>query len=139
MSQGTYGIVRAADVTPDDVEIFYHYSPSRDTIGNTSLIKIANTNDVLIKLDNPNKVDSGNITATELFGGMYTLKLPTTIFSAKGFYTLIIKPVEIRTKIVDCGVLSAYPDIKGLVFDIASVPPNFQSKFENNGLVVYRI
>jgi hypothetical protein len=139
MSQGTYGIVRPADVTPDDVEIFYHYSPSRDTIGNTNLIKIANTNDVLIKLDNPNKVDSGNTTATELFGGMYTLKLPTTIFSAKGFYTLIIKPVEIRTKIADCGTLSAYPDVKGLVFDIASVPSNFQSKFENNGLVGYRI
>jgi hypothetical protein len=38
MSNGTYGIV-TADITPEDVEIFYHF-PSRDKIGNASLIKL---------------------------------------------------------------------------------------------------
>ena len=137
MATGTYGIVRPADISPDDVEIFYHYTPSRDKIGNTNLIKL-NSNEVLFKIDNPNKTQS-NITGFEVFGGMYTLKLPATSFSAKGFYSIIIKPVEIRTKIVDVGVLSAFPDTIGILFDLSSIPQNFLTKFENNGLVGYRV
>jgi hypothetical protein len=136
MSKGTYGIVRPADVTPDDVEIFYTFSTSRDKQG-SALLKL-DSNQVLLKMDNPNKTQSG-VSGFELFGGMYTLKLPVAQFGSKGFYTIIIKPVEIRTKITDCGVLSAFPDVKGLVFDLASVPANFVNRFENNGLVGYRI
>ena len=136
MSQGTYGIVRPADITPDDVEIFYTFTPSRDKQG-TPLTKL-DPNEVLIKLDNPNKGQS-NVSGFEIFGGMYTLKLPVATFGVKGFYTIIIKPVEIRTKIVDCGVLSAYPDVRGLLFDLATIPSNFLNRFENNGLVGYRI
>ena len=137
MATGTYGIVRPADITPDDVEIFYHYTPSRGEIGNTTLIKL-DSNEVLLRNDNPNKVKS-NVTGFEVFGGLYTLKLPVATFGAKGFYTIIIKPVEIRTKIVDCGALSAFPDIKGILFDISSIPTQFSNKFENDGLVGYRI
>ena len=137
MAAGTFGIVRPADITPDDVEIFYHFSASRDSIGNTMLQKL-DPNEVLIKIDNPNKVQSG-ISGFEVFGGMYTLKLPTATFGTKGFYTIVIKPIEIRTRIVDVGVLSAYPDTKGIVFDISSVPAAFTNRFENNGLVGYRI
>jgi hypothetical protein len=136
MATGTYGIVRPADVTPDDVEIFYTFTPSRDRQG-SPLTKL-DSNEVLIKLDNPNKGQS-NVTGFEIFGGMYTLKLPVAQFGVKGFYTIIIKPVEIRTRIVDCGVLSAYPDVRGLVFDLATVPSNFLNRFENNGLIGYRI
>jgi hypothetical protein len=67
------------------------------------------------------------------------LKLPTTNFNQKGFYSIIIRPLEIRTRIVDCGVLSSYPDIKGLVFDTASIDNNVVNKFENNSLIGYRI
>lgn len=137
MATGTYGIVRPADITPDDVEIFYHYTPSRDKIGNTSLIKL-NPSEVLFKMDNPNKSQS-NITGPELFGGMYTLKLPAATFGSKGFYTIIIKPIEIRTRIVDVGVLSAFPDTLGILFDLSSIPQNLLNRFENNGLVGYRI
>jgi hypothetical protein len=137
MSQGTYGTIRPADITPADVEIFYHFTPSRSSIGNTMLQKL-DPNEVLIKMDNPNKVQS-NVTGTEIFGGMYTLKLPVSVFGTKGFYTIMIKPIEIRTKITDVGVLSAYPDIKGIVFDIATLPTGFLNNFENNGLVGYRI
>jgi hypothetical protein len=137
MATGTYGIVRPADISPDDVEIFYHYTPSRDTVGNTELIKL-DPNEVLIKIDNPNKSQS-NVVGFEVFGGMYTLKLPVANFGAKGYYTIVIKPVEIRTKIVDVGVLSAFPDIKGLVFDLATIPSNFVNRFENDGLVGYRV
>jgi len=137
MATGTYGIVRPADISPEDVEIFYHYTPSRESMGDTTLTKLDPTQ-VLIKTDNPNKTQS-NVTGFEVFGGMYTLKLPVANFGAKGFYTIMIKPVEIRTSIVDVGVLSAYPDIKGLVFDMSSIPANYLAKFENNGLVGYRI
>lgn len=137
MASGTYGIVRPADISPDDVEIFYHFTPSRDKIGNTSLIKL-NSNEVLLKIDNPNKTQS-NVTGFEIFGGMYTLKLPVASFGVKGFYSIIIKPIEIRTKIVDVGVLSALPDTLGILFDLSTIPQNFLTKFENNGLVGYRI
>ena len=70
MATGNYGIVRPADITPDDVEIFYHFSPSRNSIGNTTLLKL-DPNDVLIPIDNPNKTQS-NITGFETFGGLYT-------------------------------------------------------------------
>jgi hypothetical protein len=133
MATGTYGIVRPADASQEDMEVFYTFTESRDKIGG-ELIKIQNPNDVLIKVRNPNTSSS-----FEMFGGMYTLKLPTSIFSSKGIYTIIIKPIEIRTKIVDVGVLSAFPDIKGVLFDLSTVPNNLANRFENNGLIGYRI
>jgi hypothetical protein len=133
MASGTYGIVRPADILPNDVEIFYSYSPTRDTQG-TALQKL-NASEVLIPTSNPN----GTGIDFEIFGGLYTLKLPVTTFGIKGYYTIMIKPIEIRTTIVDVGVLSAYPDIKGLVFDLSTVPADFLPKFENDGLVGYRI
>lgn len=136
-ASGNFGVVRPADVDPSSCEIFYHYTPSRDSVGNTTLLKL-DPNVVLIPIDNPNKIQSG-VSGFELFGGMYTLQLPVANFGTKGFYTIIIKPIEIRTTIVDCGILSAYPDTKGLLFDISSIPTNFTNAFENNGLIGYRI
>lgn len=137
MATGTYGITRGADVTPEDVEIFYDFTTSRDKLSN-GLVKIDNTSDVLIPINNPNRAQSG-VSGFEMFGGLYTLKLPVSIFSNKGIYTIVIKPVEIRTKIVDIGVLSAFPDINGVVFDLSTIPANLLGKFENNGLIGYRI
>lgn len=137
MATGTYGIVRPADISPDDVDIFIHYTPNRTVQGST-IYKVTNPSDYLIPIDDPSKADS-NISQFSLFGGLYTLKLPVSDFGAKGIYTVMIKPVEIRTRIVDCGVLSAYPDIKGILFDIAEVLPRFTSRFDNGGLVGYRI
>ena len=137
MSTGTYGIIRPADVTPDDVEIFYTFTTSRDKQSG-NLTKISNPNDVLIKVNNPNRVNSGS-SSFEMFGGMYTLKLPVSTFSTKGIYTIIIKPIEIRTSIVDVGVLSAFPSINGLLFDISTIPTALANRFENDGLIGYRI
>lgn len=134
MSTSTYGTIRNADISPNDCEIFMHYTPSRGIIGNTELKKLSPT-DVLIKMENPNKTPGTN----EIFGGLYTLKLPTADFGEKGIYTIIIKPIEIRTVITDCGVLSAYPNIKGLVLDMSNVSSSFASTFENGGLTGYRI
>lgn len=137
MATGTYGIKRPSDVTPDDMEIFYDFIPSRDA-QSAGLVKFSDPNEIMIKVNNPNRTQSG-VSGFEMFGGMYTLKLPVSVFSAKGIYTIIIKPIEIRTKVVDVGVLSAFPDVNGLLFDISSIPANLANRFENNGLVGYRI
>jgi len=133
MANGTYGTLRPADVSPSDVEIFMHYTPSRSRVGDTTLTKL-DSFEILQRVSNPNSTNTN-----EVFGGMYTLNLPATIFSAKGFYTLMIKPIEIRTRIVDCGVLSAFPNVKGLVFDLSEVDATFVSKFQNNNLIGYRV
>jgi hypothetical protein len=131
MSTGNYGIIRAADVSPNDMDVFYHFTPSRDNIGNINLIKL-DPNAIVKKIDNPNLQG-------QIFGGLYTLQLPTSIFNQKGFYTIIIKPREIRLPILDCGVLSSFPDVRGIIFDGTQIPPADVNKFENGVLVGYRI
>lgn len=133
MANGVYGTVRPADVSLEDVEVFLHYSPNRGSFGDSQLTKL-NTNEVLEKISNPN-----NLNTFEIFGGLYTLKLPANIFGLKGIYSIVIKPLEIRTKITDSGVLSSQPNIKGLIFDTSLLSSNLISKFQNNGLIGYRI
>ena len=134
MSTGIYGIVRPADISINDCEIFLHYTPARTNLGDSTLTKLDPTS-VLIKMKNPNNTE----TTPEIFGGLYTLKLDSTTFANKGIYTIIIKPIEIRTTIEDCAVLSSYPDNRGLVFDTASLDSKFLTNFQNNNLVGYRI
>lgn len=132
MSNGVFGTKRGADVNPSDIEIFMHYAPDRNTYSGT-IIKL-DTDDVIMINTNPN-----NTSSNEILGGMYTLKLPKEYFSSKGFYTLLIKPLEIRTKITDIGFLSAQPSIRGVVFDSNSITEDLRNRFENNSLVGYRI
>lgn len=132
MSVGTYGNIRPADVLPQDMEIFVHYTPNRGVQSNVVLTKL-DPAQVISRSVNPN----GN--GTELFGGLYTLTLPSNEFTRKGIYTVIIKPVEIRTTIVDCGVLNTLSDIKGLVFASSNADARFLNKFENGNLSGYRI
>ena len=133
MATGIYGTVRAADMSPQDVDINVFYQLSRES-GISRTFKLSSTN--LTAIDNPNN-NSGTF---EIFGGLYTLTLPVTDFGDKGIYTIVFKPVEIRTTISECGVLSAFPDIKGIVFDITdnNLTP-FLDKFQNNNLIGYRV
>lgn len=130
MASGTYGIVRSADVDPSDVEITVFYSPNRQT-PTTNRFTLSSSNLV-------NVADSTN--GINVFGGLYNLNLPVNDFQNKGIYTIIIKPVEIHATIVDCGVLSALPDSKGIVFNASADSLSaYASKFENNNLIGYRI
>jgi hypothetical protein len=56
-----------------------------------------------------------------------------------GIYTLYIRPAEIRTTITDCGVLSALPNVKGIVIDLNNVPSEYRNKFTNQGLIGFRV
>jgi len=131
MSSGNYGTIRPADVSVDDIEMFYHKTASRDDVSDT-ILQPLDPSEVLVKVDNPNN-------AGEIFGGLYTLKLPTSIFGSKGIYTIIIRPKQIRTTIVDCGVLASNSDVVGMVLDYSSIPASNRSSFENGQLVGHRI
>jgi hypothetical protein len=136
MALGTYGIVRPADVSPEDVEIILHYTESRDTTNNFTLKKLNTANILTPYFHNAN---TGGNADVEILGGLYNLKLPSSEFNKKGIYTLMIRPAEIRTTILDCGVLSALPNVKGVIVDINQVPEQYRNKFVNQGLVGFRI
>lgn len=130
MATGVFGTKRSADFRVQDCEIFYTYSIDRST--NTTEVLTLNPSQVLEKLDDP--TDSGLI-----LGGLYNLILPTSIFNKKGFYNIIIRPKRLRLRITDCGVLASKPDIRGVLFDLSTVPAEDVSKFENGNLIGYRI
>jgi len=136
MALGTYGTIRPADMSPEDVEIIMNYTPSRDVTNDFELKKL-NAADILTPYFH-NENTGGN-SDVEILGGLYNLKLPVEEFNRIGIYTLFIRPVEIRTKITDCGVLSSLPNVKGIIIDINNVPSEFRNRFVNQGLVGHRV
>ena len=136
MAIGSYGTIRPSDVSPEDVQIIMNYTPSRDVTDNFVLTELdAQT---LLK---PyfNNTETGGNAGVEVLGGLYNLTLPAEQFNEIGIYTLYLRPAQIRTKITDCGVLSALPNVKGIIIDITNVPVQFQNKFVPQGLVGFRI
>ena len=136
MATGTYGTIRPADVSPEDVEIILNYTPSRDETSNFVLTKLDSSSLLKPYFNNQNTGGNANV---EILGGLYNLTLPADQFNKIGIYTLYIRPAQIRTTILDCGVLSALPNVKGIVIDLNTVPSNYRNKFVNQGLVGFRI
>jgi hypothetical protein len=136
MAIGTYGTLRPSDVSPEDVEIIMNYTPSRDVTDNF-VLKTLDAPTVLRPYFN-NDATGGN-DGVEVLGGLYNLTLPANEFTQLGIYTLYLRPAQIRTIITDCGVLSALPNVKGLVIDLSNVPPASLNKFVPQGLVGFRI
>jgi hypothetical protein len=136
MAIGTYGTIRPADVSPEDVEIILNYTPSRDETENF----------VLTTLDAPsvlrpyfNNAATGGNANVEVLGGLYNLTLPADVFNQVGIYTMMLRPAQIRTSITDCGVLSALPNVKGIIIDLTNVPTQFRNKFAPQGLIGFRV
>ncbi len=136
MATGSYGTIRPADVSPDDVDIILNYTPSRDDTDNFVLRKL-DAKTILRPYFNNNQ--TGGNADVEILGGLYNLKLPADQFNQLGIYTLYIRPAEIRTKITDCGILSALPNVKGIVIDVNNVPTQYRNKFVNQGLIGFRV
>lgn len=135
MALGTYGITRPSDMSPEDVEIIMHYTESRDVTDNYVMKNLDASTILTPYFHNSNT--NGN--TNELLGGLYNLRLPANEFNKTGIYTLYLRPAEIRTSILDCGVLSALPNVKGIIVDLNDVDPQFRNKFVNQGLVGYRV
>lgn len=136
MAVGTYGTIRPADVSPEDIEIILNYTPSRDLTDNFVLKKLDAANIIRPYFNNGQTGGNPNV---EILGGLYNLRLPASEFNQLGIYTLYIRPAQIRTVITDCGVLSALPNVKGLVIDLNNVPSQFRNKFVAQGLVGFRV
>jgi hypothetical protein len=136
VATGSYGTIRPADVSPDDVDIIMNYTPTRDDTDNFVLTKL-DARTILRPYFNNNQ--TGGNADVEILGGLYNLKLPADVFNKLGIYTLYIRPAEIRTRITDCGILSALPNVKGIVIDVNNVPSQFRNKFINQGLIGFRV
>jgi hypothetical protein len=134
MAIGTYGITRPSDVNIEDINMYYNYSPDRQT--SNDVIYGLNPTELLsytyLPDDDPNVI-AGN---ENLLEGLYNLRLPASIFNQLGIYTIYIKPKVTVTTIIDCSVLSALPTVKGIVIDVNTLPSALRA---NNALQGYRI
>jgi hypothetical protein len=136
MAIGSYGTIRPSDVSPQDVEIIMNYTPTRDV---TDQFVLTSLDAQTLLRPYFNNTETGGNAGVEVLGGLYNLTLPANQFNALGIYTLYIRPAQIRTVISDCGVLSALPNVKGIIIDISNVPTEYQNKFVPQGLVGFRI
>lgn len=110
--RGVYGTVRAANIDPSmDVDILYYYRPTRSTTSDEFPTFKTLDSSYLVKSEG----EAGSIL------GMFNLQLPLDRFNKKGIYTIYIRPKEIAITIKDVSVLAAYPDVKGVVFNIGDL------------------
>jgi len=132
MAVGIYGITRPADVSIEDIDIYYNYTPNRETSNNT-IYKLDATQLMSYNYLPTDEQISGS---ENLLEGLYNLRLPASVFGQLGIYTLYIKPKRVVTTIIDCSVLSALPSVKGIVLDSTQLPEGLRA---NNALQGYRI
>ena len=138
MSIGTYGITRPSDVSIEDIDIYWNYTPNRQT-ENDTMFKIEDASELLSYINLPDEdIENGigGIDEENFLDGLYNLTLPASVFNQLGIYTIYIKPKTLRLTVTDCGVLSALPTVKGLVIDRNDLPEQLQT---NNALQGYRI
>jgi hypothetical protein len=117
MAVGIYGTIRPADVLVDDIDVYYNYTPNRES-----------TNDLIYKLDSSEILGYNTLPEEEqisgsenLLEGLYNMTLPASVFGQLGIYTIYLKPTTFTPTIVDCSVLSSLPSVKGIVDDNAGV------------------
>lgn len=130
MANNTYGIKKPAVITANDVDIYYHYRPSRNS-DDPNFSGFQTLDRTLLSQFTVNG-ETGSLP------GMYNLKLPLGKFGKSGIYTVYIKPREIKTTIVDVSTLAAYPDIKGIVINSSDLQDDAEA-ISNGGLVGYRV
>jgi len=126
MAVGSYGIIRPSDVSPEDVEIYFHYVADRNSTSTVTLKRLSSAEVLTPVYHNIDTTDDISAPNVEILGGLYNLKLTADDFADLGVYTLHIRPKQIRTSITDCGILASLPSVRGLVIDLSNVQiPNF--------------
>jgi hypothetical protein len=131
MALGVTGIIRPSTVDLNDIEVLYSFAPDRITPPTS--FSFLETASVLSKR-------FINTTDNQILQGMYTLTLPSDVFTDIGYYTIMIRPRQITTTILDCGVLSQLPDQKGIVLDTNRVElSDLGGKLNPGGLAGFRI
>ena len=126
-----YGVKRPANITSDDVDIFYSYRASRAEDA-TDFKKLDSK-----CLNNVNGEGSDE-TNMEVLPGMFDLRLPLDKFGSVGIYTIYIKPKEIFATIIDGDArLAAMSNVRGIILDASVIS---DADISNNGnLVGYRV
>ena len=129
-SNGVYGTRVASRITPNDVDIFYSYSPTRnsDDINKATFTKLPSTLLIDAKTDD-----------NDILEGLKNLKLPLQYFNKKGFYSVYIRPKEVKAVINHVSTLTTYPDVRGIIIDTNMVSELSNELKTNNMLVGYRI
>ena len=133
-NNGTYGTKKPALITQDDVDIFYFYRPSRSTDSTDFANGFKQLDSSL--LTSSNYENNGT---TSILPGMYNFKLPVDIFGVPGIYTIYIKPKEITATISDVSVLTAFPNVRGIVLNSNNINAVNNTIFNNGNLVGYRV
>lgn len=110
---GIYGTIKPAYLTAgniaNDVEMYYSFRKNRaDNNASRTEFKRLESSYLV-----PATASTEN--GKEILPGVFTLKLPLDKFGEPGVYSIYIKPKEIEAIIQDIGVLSAYPDVRGMV------------------------
>lgn len=126
MAVGLYGVNKLADITVDDVDIFYAYSPSREEVGDVQFKPLFTT--------------ITNADLRKLIGadGVYKLRLPSSVFNKLGFYSILIKPKSFQTTILDCSYVVTSDNNQINISKKGIVIPSLQFA-SNNSLVGYQI
>ena len=139
---GSYGLnipiqIKNSDIDNlVDITFCYHETRSYDSLSDAKFKKLPSS---VLTLANRDEVVDGIDNYVE---GMYNLQLPLSEFNKKGFYTVYIKPKEIKTRIMDVGSLTAFPNVRGIVLDSSEIENNSlvrEKLLKNNELVGYRI
>lgn len=126
MAVGLYGVNKLADITVDDVDIFYAYSPSREEVGDVQFKPLFTT--------------ITNADLRKLIGadGVYKLRLPSSVFNKLGFYSILVKPKSFQTSILDCSYVVTSDNNQISISKKGIVIPSLQFA-SNNSLVGYQI
>jgi hypothetical protein len=80
MAVGSYGTMRPADVSPEDVEIILHYASDRAASTTPSLTKLDSADILTPVYHNTNTTDDTYAPNNEILGGMYNLRLNADTF-----------------------------------------------------------
>jgi len=126
MAVGIYGSKRLSDCDFNDVDIFYAYSPGRESLGDTQFVPLFNsvTNNEFRKLLGAD--------------GGYKLRLPASVFNKLGFYMVLIKPKSFEVSIADCSYVVTNTDQELQISKKGIVIPKLQ--FQSTGsLIGYQV
>lgn len=125
---GVYGNKTIANFNPNtDAEVYLSYVSSRSVINNNFVIQ--ETSKFLTRQLAENST-------TNPLGGIYNLKMPIDVFNKVGIYNIYIRPRQFEATIQDIGVLSAYPEIRGVILKSSEM---LSKNFENDSLIGYKI
>ena len=71
MAVGSYGIIRPADVSPEDVEIYFHYVPNRTNVADVTLKRLSTTDVLTPVFHNSETTDDTSAPNVEILNAVY--------------------------------------------------------------------